>query len=429
MRPGGHAYYMEVVDTGVEAPGKWLTEGSGLLGLHDEVQGADLGAVLAGVDPADGSRLGRHHDRVAVAGFDLTFCAPKSVSLLHALGEPEVAAEVRGGHEQAVREALGYVEQRALAVRRSVGEGPSGGPGRAPVEAQGVAAGGFLHRTSRALDPHLHTHVVVANLGLGPDGTWSALDGRGVYAHIGAAGSLYQVQLRYELTRRLRVSWEPPSRGRADICGIGPEVRREFSQRAAQIQAHLAERGLAGGTKVPSGRARDVAGHATRAARDPNLAPEQLRGLWEARARDVGLSPRLLEATLDRVPRQPERDARGADRTDWKGLETPVRRALGELDRSVTRRDTVRAWCSVLDHGAPVAEVERAADSFLEKLEPVDGWAGERDAPGVGERRHSVTLRSIERDALAERRRMERHLAERGMSRAEDHGLGLELGL
>ncbi len=151
VRTGGHAYYLEVVDTGVEAPGEWLSAGADLLELRGKVAAGDLEAVLAGLDPSSGKRLGRSHDRVKVAGFDLTFCAPKSVSLLHTLGAPDVSAEVRSGHNEAVKEALSYVERRALAVRRG------SGAHRIPLPVDGVAAGGFVHRTSRALDPHLHT--------------------------------------------------------------------------------------------------------------------------------------------------------------------------------------------------------------------------------------------------------------------------------
>jgi conjugative relaxase-like TrwC/TraI family protein len=468
VRPGGHCYYLEVVDTGVEAPGEWLSAGANLLELRDTVVADDLEAVLAGADPSSGKQLGRSHDRVKVAGFDLTFCAPKSVSLPHALGEPDVAMEVRSGHSEAVKEALSYVERRALAVRRGSGSD------RALLPVAGVAAGGFVHRVSRALDPHLHTHVVVANLGCAPDGTWSAIDGRGVYAHAAAAGALYHAQLRHELTQRLGVGWEPPANGRADIAGIGSEVRQAFSQRATAIRAHLAERGivsepwvasgldrggltgrtqagrgdlvgiswLGAGRQGPSWRAKTVAAFATRAERDPNLAPETLRGRWEERAREAGLSARLLEATLDRVPRNIGRadqrgvDQRGVDKRSVdqrgidsespsvKGLQQAVEGVLGEFGSSVTRRTAVRAWCYVLEKGVPVKEVERAADRYLSTLEPVEGWAGARDGPGVGERRYMVFERAIEREQLVERRNMGRLLAARGMSRADDRNLG-----
>ncbi len=295
VRAGGHAYYLEAAGVGavrgMEAPGRWLGTGSGALGLHGVVEASALGAVLGGDDPVTGRRLGPWHDRVTVAAFDLSFCAPKSVSLLHALSPPDVAAEVHEAHGQAVAAALDYVERRALAVRRPVQGTP------VPVPVHAVPAAGFVHRVSRALDPHLHTHVVMANLGRDDAGRFSAVDGRGLYAHAGAVDALYHAHLRHELTSRLGVAWEPMRAGRADVAGIGAEARLAFSQRAIAIAEHLASRRLGGP------RAQAIAGHATRPDRDLRVSVEGLRPGWERRAREVGLGPG--EARGDARPRGP----------------------------------------------------------------------------------------------------------------------------
>jgi conjugative relaxase-like TrwC/TraI family protein len=203
VRSGGGAYYLDVAaegsGTGIEAAGEWMGRGTAELDLAGIVRAPDLEAVLSGEDPATGQVLGTGRSQVRVAGFDMTFSAPKSVSLLHALGDPDVTDAVAAGHRSAVGAALSYVERHALAVRRS----SLGAPRTIPTTVEGVAAAGFVHRMSRALDPHLHTHVVVANLGRGPEGRWSALDGRGVYAHASATDALYHCHLRHELTRRL----------------------------------------------------------------------------------------------------------------------------------------------------------------------------------------------------------------------------------
>jgi len=112
----GADYYLSQVVSGVEdyytgsgeAPGYWLgseSEAPGLVGL---VHADDLAAVLAGCDPATGERLGASRGR-KVHGFDLTFRAPKSVSILWGLGQRDVSDEVRRTHDQAVLAALGYV--------------------------------------------------------------------------------------------------------------------------------------------------------------------------------------------------------------------------------------------------------------------------------------------------------------------------------
>jgi conjugative relaxase-like TrwC/TraI family protein len=395
VRSGGGAYYLEVAaggsGTGTEAAGRWMDSGTPALPLSGLVAAADLDAVLAGETPGSGEVLGTARHRVTVAGFDMTFSAPKSVSLLHALGDGEVAAAVTAGHESAVAAAMSYVERHALAVRRR--QGVTGRP--VPTTVDGVAAAAFVHRVSRALDPHLHTHVVVANLARGPEGGWSALDGRGVYAHASATDALYHSHLRHELTRRLGVAWDTADRGRADIAGIAPEARREFSRRAAQIAEHLDERGLT------SGRARTVAGFATRADKDPHLGADELRPEWQDRARAVGLGPRRLEAVLERVPRRTPSSMPAA--LEEAGLPATVGQALDDLHRSVTRRDVVRAWCRSLPSGAPAPAVEEAADRLLEELTPEPGHGARRHRPGVAERRHQVPSRLLDRGRQPER--------------------------
>jgi hypothetical protein len=334
--------------------------------------------------------------------------------MLHALSPPDVAGEVRAAHVHAVDAALGYVERRAVAVRR-----PAAGA-LVPVQADAVASAGFVHRVSRALDPHLHSHVVMANLGRGPEGNFTALDGRGIYAHAPAAGALYHVQLRHELTRRLGVTWEPLRDGRADVAGIGPEARRAFSQRSAAIAEHLAERGLRGP------RARDIAGHATRPERDTGRAVEDLRPLWMSRAHAVGLDPDDLAGVVDRVPRR-------AGPSPDPSLGEEVAEELGRRGETVTRRDVVRAWCESLGEGAPALAVEEAADRLLQSMAPTEAHASRVERRGVGERRHVVGSRDITR----QRSDLERLLAARGMEVArvperigtrvvgDDFGLGL----
>ena len=438
VRAGGGAYYLEVAaggsGTGTEAAGRWMGSGTPAFALSGTVAAADLDAVLAGEDPATGAVLGTARDRVRVAGFDLTFSAPKSVSLLHALGDPDVADAVAAGHARAVGAAMSYVERHALAVRRREGT-----PQAVPTAVDAVAAAGFVHRVSRALDPHLHTHVVVANLGRGPEGTWSALDGRGVYAHASATDALYHAHLRYELTRRLGVAWETPDRGRADIAGVAPEVRREFSRRTAEIRAHLAGREQTTGREMTSGRARTVAGFATRADKDPGLGADDLRPQWRRRAGAVGFGARRLDAVLDRAPRRAVASATSLSAgslgagSDLAGgaLAMAVTESLGHLRRPVARRDVVRTWCRSLPGGGPGPAIEDAADRLLHDLVPESGPRGRRDGPGVAERRRQVPSPAAERRAEIERAEVARLLAGRGMGperagpRRPDIGFGL----
>jgi conjugative relaxase-like TrwC/TraI family protein len=200
IREGGDRYYVEDLVPGRaeggpvagEEPGRWTGDGAVALGLTGTVSAPTFGAVLGGRHPITGAALRTGGGARSVAGFDLTFAAPKSVSLLHALGPAEMAGAVGEGHRAAVTDAAGYLQRDAVGVRRSRG-------GQIPLlPAVGPVAGGFLHRTSRALDPHLHTHLVVANVAQGVDGRWSTVDGRRIFAHARAAGSVYHARLRRE---------------------------------------------------------------------------------------------------------------------------------------------------------------------------------------------------------------------------------------
>src|SRR5438067_588859 len=99
------------------------------------------------------------------------------------------------------------------------------------------------HRSSRAGDPQLHTHVLVANTTKAADGRWSALDARHLYAHAKTAGYLYQAQLRSELSRRLGIEWTQVHKGVAEIERIPTSVTRAFSRRRAEIECTMGERG------------------------------------------------------------------------------------------------------------------------------------------------------------------------------------------
>jgi conjugative relaxase-like TrwC/TraI family protein len=183
------------------------------------------------------------------------------------------------------RSSTRYVEREAGVTRRGPG-------GAAVIAGRGLIGAAFRHRTSRAGDPHLHTHVLVANLILGEDGRWGTLDGRRVYAHTKTAGYLYEHRLRVLLTRELGFEWEPVRNGIADVAGVSPAVRRAFSRRRVEIEAEMARRG------ATSPRAAEVAALATRRAKDFRVTPERLAPEWRERAAALGLDEAAVQATI-----------------------------------------------------------------------------------------------------------------------------------
>ena len=334
-----------------EAPGYWLGRAAGQLGLAGEVSEEGLHRMLSGAHPHTAERLGRPPRDNRVAAFDLTFRAPKSVSLLYGLGGFEVAGQVRAAHERAIAEALDYLERHAALVSR--------GHARARQEhADGLVAAAYQHRTSRAGDPLLHTHVLVANLAQGADGRWTALYGQPLYWHAKTAGYLYQAVLRAELTRRLGVAWGPVRNGVADLRGVPRPVIEAFSQRRQQIGQRLAHLGH------HSARSAQAAALETRPTKRSGISQATLRASWHRRAATLGVTRQTLAALLGQE--SPRRPSKAEVQEAIAHLASP--HGLTLHTSTFTRRHVLQGLCEALPAGADitVADLERLADWFLE---------------------------------------------------------------
>ncbi|MGH2897641.1 MAG: MobF family relaxase, partial [Solirubrobacteraceae bacterium] len=369
--PTAGQYYVEQVSRGVEdyyagegeMPGGWAGAGTAALGLGGDIGEEGIRRLLSGQNPASGDVLRQPLGPGAVAGFDLTFRAPKSVSVLFAIADETVVDKVRAAHQSAISEALGYLEREACRARRGHG-------GAMVVDGRGFVAAAFEHRASRAGDPLLHTHVVVANATQGPDGRWTALDGRALYRQAKTAGYLYQATLRAEMTERLRVRWHPVERGTADLVGVPRRVIEHFSRRRADILEHMADRG------EHSARAAQIATLQTRRRKDYAVPLDRLREDWRARSAEHGLSHFRLRAIIGRA-RPRTREARARE------LVAMHFASAGRLTRessTFTRRDVLQALADAAGSGAHVRELEAPADTFLdgEEIVALDAVAGER---------------------------------------------------
>jgi conjugative relaxase-like TrwC/TraI family protein len=360
LHSGVEDYYLG----GPEAAGVWVGDGGRALGLVGAVDAVRLDRVLAGEHPTSGVPLGRVLAG-RVPGFDLTFSAPKSVSVLFGIGDDELRGSIRDAHDRAVAEAFGYVARAAGVTRR----GPAGVH---VISGRGLIAAAFRHRTSRAGDPQLHTHVLVANVVLGADGCWSTLDGRRIYAHAKTAGYLYEARLRSLLTRELGLSWGPMRNGIADVDGVPPTVLRAFSRRRADIEAELERRGAS------SAGAAQVATLVTRRTKDYDVSPEQLVPEWRERARELGLDHEVVRGLVGL-----ERPAEIA-RTEIEDIAGRLAGSSGLTARrsSFTRRDVLQAWSERVRATADVSivELERFADDFLVSEQAVV-LAGAGDEP------------------------------------------------
>jgi conjugative relaxase-like TrwC/TraI family protein len=373
---GGDDYYTKPG----EAPGEWMGELAAELGLAGEVDREAYAAVLAGKHPVTGavlvSRLeprkfvdaeGRERRLDPILGYDIRFAAPKSVSLLYAVGSPEVRAAILRAHDHAVAEAVGYLERTACFVQR--------GKGGVVIEpGSGFLSMSFRHRSSRARDPALHTHLVTANMTrAASDGRWLSLANprrqSPLLREAKAAGHVYQAALRAELTREIGAEWQAVVNGYADLAGIGRPVIDHFSQRRAEIVAAMAERG----TDSPA--AAEVAAYRTRDAKDYKVDADTQREEWISPAAEFDLTPESIDRMLARGRRREPR-AIGAEHLD---------RALSDLEAHHShfdRRDLLYAVANQLREGADAGALEAAVSSLLDgkRLIEVHRGAGPLDS-------------------------------------------------
>jgi conjugative relaxase-like TrwC/TraI family protein len=336
-----------------ESPGRWYGAGASSLGLGGEASVAEFEAMFEGQDPTTGELLGRPHCRNAIPAFDVVLRPAKSVSILYGLSDPATGRAVLAAHHAGVAEATAYLDGR-LGARRGHG-------GHEHVSGQGVLAVGFDHRTSREGDPLLHTHLVVANRVQGPDGRWTALDGRDLYRHRLAADAIYRASYQRELSRTLGVEWSAAdAHGNRELQGVSEELVRLFSKRTEQIDLEVERLQASGRERTP--RLVKWAVQATRKPKE-HEAPDSLYGRWRAEAADRGYAPdtvvrQVTGRTLDRGQELSEQ----AVAAMFERLAGPD--GLTATASTFARQDVIAAVGGQLA-GASRAELEGLADRFL----------------------------------------------------------------
>lgn len=317
---------------------------------------------------------GAREAQSVVLGYDVTFSCPKSVSLLWAMVDPDVRTEILEAVEASVAAGIAYLEENGCAVR-------AGGA----AAGDGLLAAGFLHATSRALDPQLHWHCVVINASAGPSGDFGALDARGLFAHAKTAGYLAGAHLRHEMARRLGVAWERSVHGLADIEGIDRDTIEAFSKRSTAI-GEVAD---AAGLRTAAGR--QSAALSTRSAKQAVDAAELIDG-WHSELLDRGYTTDRIEALRARVDWEPEVSSR--DRLEL-ARELLSARGLTELNAVFDRRDVVQRISEWAGDRLNASDISDLADEFLTHPEVVMLGTSQPGRPGsVIQRTDGRTVRA-----------------------------------
>src|SRR5216684_4893717 len=277
--------------------GQWFGRGAEELGLSGDVASEDFRPVLRGLHPASGEVLvhiaNDYDDRRA--GWDATFNAPKSVSIQGLAGGDDGLIEA---HRKAVSRALEELEPYTLSRR---------GGGSEWVVTGNVVAARFDHIAARPAssvedghgpDPHLHTHVVIANMTRRPDGEWRGLDPVEIYRAQNFATAIYRSELAREVQRlgyEIKVAGQD---GRWELDGYTRDHVMAFSRRRQEIEQALAREGLAGAEA-----AQNIA-HRTRRSKDQR-EEQALKEEWRSRAQEYGIQiERYVAQSRERGPIQ-----------------------------------------------------------------------------------------------------------------------------
>ena len=313
--------------------GRWL--GQGLPGINrtaeDKITETDAKAIFDdATHPDTGTPLGRPHGqptivqnsqgqattRHAVVGFDLTFSVPKSVSILWALSPRNIQDQIIETHHQAISATLEWLEEYVIHTR-------AGRNGVAHLGTHGAIAAAFDHWESRAGDPQLHTHMVIANrVQRITDGAWVTLDSRTLYKAAVAASEHYNGLLFDALRRNLGTDAdirEPAANTHnptQQLTGVDDALIREFSNRSRLIDLETdrlvaqwtTEHGTPP-TATTTIKLRQQATLSTRTAKPETAVPlHQLSAQWRTRAAAKGFEPRdVLANTIRRSRTAPFR--------------------------------------------------------------------------------------------------------------------------
>ena len=268
----------------------WAGKGAEALGLSGPVDPDIFSDILEGTVPdGSGRRLGRRLSDGTVShrpGRDVTFSAPKSVSLAALIGGD---GRIVAAHDAAVQRTLAWIEDNATETR--IMDAESGRMVRAGGQKAVIAS--FRHDTSRNLDPQLHTHAVIANMVQGEDRKWRTMANEKLYASKMLIGALYRAELARGLESLDYRVEKTHADGRFEIAGVPRAVIEAFSTRRAEIEAAMAAQGV--GDPAQDQRLAQRAALVTRAHKR-DVDKDALRESWQRQAADLGFDAHGLAA-------------------------------------------------------------------------------------------------------------------------------------
>jgi conjugative relaxase-like TrwC/TraI family protein len=226
-----------------------------------------------------------------VAGYDMTWSAPKSVSAIYAMAvmndDKETAAAIKKAFRDSIEATVASVEQQGVFKVRD------GLNGTQISDANALAVLTSYHETSRAEDPQLHGHSIVANLAMSGD-AWRRLEGKGAFHHKMELGAVQRAELAQNL---IKMGFSIERDGKSfRVVGTPAKLEKEWSKGGAKIKEQLVEWGVTGGKAAQSAalKVRDDKKHSTKAV---------LHEKWNTEAEKLGITYEQLEAIRSIAPK------------------------------------------------------------------------------------------------------------------------------
>ncbi|MDE3202731.1 MAG: relaxase domain-containing protein [Acidobacteriota bacterium] len=356
LSPGSARYFFDGRD-----PGRWQGGATRLLGLHGPPSRAEIERVLDGCDPRTGGYLPERRPARRRSGWDLIFSAPKSLSLLHSAVAPPDGTDVAQAHRDAVDDVVGHLDRAVTSRRRSGGQ---------PTPAEGLVGAQFLHLANSAGEPHVHSHVLIANLSRSAS-SWGAVEPTWFVERAGLA-ALYQMGLRHHLRRRgWDLDWRLRPDGLADLADTPTEAIRQASSQGRRVRTD----GRFAARRAAEATAADLAPSAHPPA-PASMGGPPASGATGAdqptarRARLDTVAPLRPGAGSDSPERRPAGSGEAPGVPDQAALARRVELRLAERRSDFRGGDALVALAAASPLGHPVEEALSWVERFCSQMPP-----------------------------------------------------------
>ena len=348
---------------------EWFGKGAEQLNLAGKISYADFADILTGQLP-NGEELGRVNNlgnKEHAPGIDLTFSAPKSVSIA---AEVMQDARVLKAHQHAVKTALEYVENNLMQTRVKV-------TGEVYKErVQNMTAALFTQHDSRAGDPQLHTHCVIANAVQKENGDWRSAFLKEHFDNKLLVGAIYRAELAGRLAK-LGYEIEQGKNGLFELKEVPQELRDKFSNRSAEIKQIAKELG------ATSAAAKSEITKFTQA--DKKLEPyAKLQAKWQNTAAKFKLQ----------VP--PAVKVRSASAREHKEAVNFALKHLGERQTVFTRAEIIKTALTSNMGKVTLSGIEKRITQLSSKKELLTAAGGKSFTTKIALQREQKIIAALE---------------------------------